>query len=135
MNREPKAATALAAVLATETAPGGGSPVGNPYYRAALDAESLVRLGKRAAKIAEQRCNGIPRYDAAARQVLATWTEADEERADKAAARIANGAAAILAPYGAGSVTVDGDPRGYVLKFRLASGRSNSFGGEVWGGV
>src|SRR5690606_14198630 len=71
-NREPAPAVYLAAVLATEKADGGGSPTGFPTYRAARDAESLVRLGKRALRIAEQRCNGIERYDAAARRVLAS---------------------------------------------------------------
>jgi hypothetical protein len=132
-HREPNPATYLAAVLATEPAPGGGAPIGNPSYRAARDAESLVRLGKRAAKIAVDRCNGIQRYDAAARQMLATWTEADESRADKACDKIAKDAAAILLPYGATKISVGGDPRGFTLKFHLASGRSNSAGGEGWG--
>jgi hypothetical protein len=127
MNREPKAATYLAAVLAVES-PGEFSP-----YRAAVDAEKLVRLGKRAARIAEQRCNGIERYDASARRVLASWTEADESRADKATAKVEADAKAILDPYGATKIEAHGDPRGFVLTFRLASGRSNSFGGEVWG--
>lgn len=126
-HREPNPATYLAAVLAVEF-PGEFSP-----YRAATDAEKLVRLGKRAARIAEQRCNGIPRYDAAARQMLASWTEDDEARADKATAKIEADAKAILDPYGATSIKASGDPRGLVLTFRLASGRSNSFGGEVWG--
>lgn len=133
ITREPKPATALAAALATEKADGGGSPCGFPYYRAATDAETLVRLGKRAARIAVQRCNGIERYDAKARQVLASWTEEDEARADKSSERIVKEAAEILAPYGAADVSAHGDPRGFVLKFRLASGRSNSFGGGVWG--
>lgn len=130
---EPKAATCLAAILATEKADGGGSPTGFPYYRAAKDAESLVRLGKRAARIAEQRCNGIQRYDVKARMVLASWTEDDEARADKAASRIEKEAAAILQPYGATEINANNDPRGFGLRFRLASGRSNSFGGGVWG--
>ena len=28
---------------------------------------------------------------------------------------------------------LNGDPRGFSLKLRLPTGRSNSFGGEVWG--
>jgi hypothetical protein len=126
---EPKPATYLAAVLATEPRPDGHvSP-----YSDAMNAESLVRLGKRAAKIAIDRCNGIPRWNADARQMLATWTEADEARADKACDKIAKQAADILQPYGATEISVGGDPRGFNLKWRLASGRSNSFGGEVWG--
>ena len=134
-NREPKPATYLAAVLAAEYgfAKEGYTPPNHPPYRAARDAESLVRLGKRAQRIAEQRCNGIQRYDSQARQTLATWTEADEARAEKATAQIENQARAILERYGARDITVAGDPRGFCLKVKLASGLSNSFGGDVWG--
>ncbi|TIX28863.1 hypothetical protein [Mesorhizobium sp.] len=132
-HREPKPAVYLAAVLATEVPNGGGSPCGMPAYPAARDAETLVRLGKRALRIAEQKCNGIERYDAKARQVLASWTEADEARAEKTIAKIEADAAAILQPYGATDIKAQGDPRGFVLTFRLASGRSNSFGDGVWG--
>lgn len=126
-HREPNPATYLAAVLATEF-PGEFSP-----YHAATDAESLVRLGRKAARIAESRCNGIERYDATARRVLASWTDDDESRADKAGSRILADAKAILDKYGATDIQVGGDPRGFTLKWRFASGRSNSFGGEVWG--
>jgi hypothetical protein len=130
-HREPNPATLLAAVLATEN--GGPDLGGMPPYRAAKDAEKLIRLGKRAARIALDRCNGIQRYDAKARQMLATWTEADEARADTACDKIAKDAAAILNPYGATKISVGGDPRGFTLKFHLASGRTNSAGGEGWG--
>lgn len=127
-HREPNPATYLAAVLASEP-----NPTNYVAYAAAIDAEKLVRLGKRAARIAEQRCNGIERYDATARRFLASWTDDDDARADKAESRIATAARAILDNYGATEISVGGDPRGFNLKFRLASGRSNSFGGEVWG--
>lgn len=126
-HREPSPAAYLAAILATEHSWRPNA------YLAARDAESLVRLGKRAARIAVQRCNGIPRYDAKAGRVLETWTEDDEARADKACDKIAKEAAKILESYGATDIQVGGDPRGFNLKWRLASGRSNSFGGEVWG--
>lgn len=132
-NREPAPAVYLAAVLMDEASQERGTLINCPPYRAALDAESLVRLGKRAAKIALDRCNGIQRYDTKARQMLATWTEDDEARADKACERIAKEAAKILESYGATDVRVGGDPRGFTLKFNLASGRSNSAGGEGWG--
>ncbi|RWC91664.1 MAG: hypothetical protein EOS72_03140 [Mesorhizobium sp.] len=127
MTKEPKPAVYLAATLALEI-PGEFSP-----YKAATDAEKLVTLGKRATRLAVQRCNGIWRYDTTARRVLPSWTEQDEARAEKTAASIMKQATDILGPYGATGVSVDGDPRGFVLKFRLASGRSNSFGGDVWG--
>lgn len=132
--REPAPAVHLAAVLMESAADHWQDGMSNcTPYRAARDAETLVRLGKRAARIAVHRCNGIQRYDAAARQMLATWTEADESRADKACDKIANDAAAILESYGATDIQVGGDPRGFTLKWRFASGRSNSFGGEAWG--
>lgn len=59
--REPAPAVYLAAVLDGETPPGG---VTMSAYRCAIDAESLVRLGKRASKIAVDRCNGIQRWNA-----------------------------------------------------------------------
>lgn len=127
--REPKPATILAAVLATEPETGEDASA----YRVAHDAESLVRLGNRAAKIAEKRCNGVERYDDKARRMLATWTEADDEKAEKACECIRREASEILAPYGATVESVSGDPRGFFLTFRLASGRSNSMGGKVWG--
>ncbi len=125
-HREPSPAAYLAAILATE--PADATP-----YKAACDAESLIRLGKRAARIAEQKCNGIERYDAKARMRLASWTESDETAAEKAVERIEREARDILAKYGATDIHASGDPRGFCLRFRLASGRSNSFDRETWG--
>lgn len=125
--KDPSPAALLAATLASEP---GAHPIG---YYAARDAETLIRLGKRALRIAEQKCNGVQRYDARARRMLASWTEGDEARADKAIARIESEAGAILSAYGATDVVASGDPRGHCLKFRLASGSSNSFASGVWG--
>lgn len=125
-NPEPKPATYLAATLASE-------PGEHSAYRAAIDAEALIRMGIRAQRLALQRCNGVERYDAKARRMLASWTDADEERADKSTARIRKDASALLEPYGATDVSVAGDPRGFCLTFRLASGRSNSVGLGTWG--
>lgn len=126
-HREPSDAAYLAAILATERSERPNA------YLAARDAESLVRLGKRAARIAVQRCNGIERYNAKAGRVLADWTEEDEARADKACDKIAKEAARILEPYGATDIKASGDPRGFCLTFKLASGRSNSFDRNRWG--
>ncbi|WP_274627588.1 hypothetical protein [Arvimicrobium flavum] len=68
-HREPSPAAVLAATLDSEP---GDHSIG---YYAAVDAEALVRLGKR--------------YDPAARRVLASWTDADETAADKAEEKIA----------------------------------------------
>ena len=126
-HREPSPAAYLAAILATERSERPNA------YLAARDAESLVRLGKRAERIAIQRCNGVDRYDAKAGRVLPNWTEDDEARADKACDKIAKDAAKILEPYGATDIEASGDPRGFCLTFRLASGRSNSFDRNRWG--
>ena len=42
--------------------------------------------------------------------------------------------AALAARHGISlDFELSGDPRGFSLKLRLPTGRSNSFGGEVWG--
>lgn len=48
----------------------------------------------------------------------------DAMRHERATGRLAVKAREILQPYGATLETVSGDPRGYCLKFRLASGES-----------
>lgn len=128
---EPKPAAYLAAVLASEQDDTASNAM--PPCAAARDAEKLIRLGKRAARIAEQKCNGIQRYDSAARMMLASWTDDDETRAEKAIARIEKEAGEILAPYGATDIKAHGDPRGFCLTFKLASGRSNGMDQNRWG--
>jgi hypothetical protein len=124
-HREPSPVACLAAILATE--------IRQTPYKAACHAESLVRLGKRAHRIAENLCNGIERYDSKAGRVVASWTESDETAAEKSRERIEREARDILAEYGATGINASGDPRGFCLRFRLASGRSNSFDRETWG--
>ncbi len=68
------------------------------------------------------RCNGIERYDAKARMVLASWTEADEAKAEKADERAeARVKAALSVIYGATwaeriELETCGDPRGPMVK-------------------
>lgn len=126
MATEPKPAVILAAQLARETR-------NVTAYKAARDAEALCRLGKRAAKRALDRCNGIQRYDAQLRHHIATWTEADDAKADKATADIEAKATVILRPYGGNAVNAGGDPRGFTLKFQLKSGASNGMDQNRWG--
>lgn len=121
----PSPATCLAALLASLGA--------RSYYAASIEAESLIRLGKRASRIATQMCNGIERYDSKAGRVLASWTEDDENRAEKARAKIESEAAEILEPYRATDISASGDPRGFCLRWRFPNGTSNSFGGGTWG--
>jgi uncharacterized protein with PIN domain len=135
MAKDPNPATMLTAILAQEhfAAMSLREQEHVSPYKAAKDAEALIRLGKRAARIAVQQCNGIERYDAKAGRVLASWTEAEETRADNSKAKIETEANAILARYGGGNASAGGDPRGYCLKFKLASGRSNGMDSGVWG--
>ena len=130
--KEPAPAVRLAAILAWEN----GGPKHNKPYQAALAAEELVRLAKRAASIAVRRCNGIerPEYTKDGRFIgrCATWTEADEAAADRAGNRIRKRADEILAPFGGKVLTVSGDPRGCVMRLELSSGATNGMG-EGWG--
>lgn len=41
--------------------------------------------------------------------------------------------ASILSDWYGDALKVGGDPRGYVVKIKLPSGRSNNWGGEAWG--
>lgn len=125
---EPSDAARLAAVLARE--PAGAC---RSAYHCAKAAEILVRLGRRAQRIAERRCNGVERYDSKAGRVLASWTEADEKAADRACEKIKVEAIAALVDFEVFGVEVGGDPRGYCLKFRLPSGASNSAERGMWG--
>lgn len=78
---------------------------------------------------AVKQCNGIPRYDPKARQVLATWTDADESAKEKAQAKAeAKAMAALRVIFGpdlAGlEIEFQRDPRGAMVKVHEA-GRRN----------
>lgn len=117
----------LAAVLATENPTKAIVP-----HIVARDCAALISLARAAQRVALTRCNGIERWNDQAKMRLASLTEEDEARLDKATDRTRAKAGEIAAKYGA-TAEVGGDPRGYVLRLRLASGRSNSFAGEGWG--
>lgn len=76
----------------------------------------LVRLATFHGRIAEKECNE-------------ELSDGDVRRRDQTEARIGE----ICAKIGVHGVVFSGDPRGYTVKIRLPSGRSNSFGGEGWG--
>lgn len=128
--RNASDAARLAAVLAREPA---GAANGASAYGCAIVAERLVRLGKRAQRIAERRCNGVERYDSTAGRVMSAWTDADEKAADRACEKIKVEAIEALAAFEVFGVEVGGDPRGFTLKFRLPSGESNSADRGMWG--
>jgi hypothetical protein len=130
MSKIEHAAT-LAARLSYEAATHAAQGMVPPHV-AARDALAMIRIGQGAARRAVQLCNGFPRYDAKARQMLNTWTEADDARREKADAKALERASTIAERYGA-TVKLGGDPRGYVMRLYLASGASNTFGDDGWG--
>ncbi len=91
-----------------------GLPAGDVMAGARLLRLAAFQLGR----IAESECNGIERWDSKARMVLASWTEADQARADRLTARHEQRARDALAvAYGASwgdvlEIKFQGDPRG-----------------------
>ncbi len=111
----------------------------SPDYRDAGDVlQSVGRLRRGAAtlrRIAESMCNGIPRYDATARRVLNTWTDADTERAERDGERARaaiTGAARVIFLEAFDSVEIEtgGDPRGAVVKIWPKGERDR--GSPIW---
>lgn len=94
-------------------------------YRLAQEGWSLgkirdiLRAAKTAQRLAVDACNG-PR---------------DEARHERATYLSDRRIAAICETQDSPCLGVhtEGDPRGYVVKIRLKSGRSNHWGGETWG--
>jgi hypothetical protein len=84
-------------------------------FVAAEHAARVIRRNSAALQRShESRCNGIPRYDAKARAVLASWTAEDGARANRIEARAR---ARIVAEFramfgGAVSIEFNCDPRG-----------------------
>jgi hypothetical protein len=99
----------------------------------ARDVAELMKLARRAERVAIAQCNGIPRFDAKSGQMVSTWTEDDEAKAEKTRANVQEKVKKIGARYDFKGCSVHGDPRGYALKIKLASGRTNNAGGDEWG--
>lgn len=127
MAREPAPVTCLAAKLATL------QPLMSAY-RHAKAAEQLARIGKKARRIALEQCNGIERWNASERRMVATLTESDNERHDKAHDKMRSQAAAILSVYGVDPSTVDTnrDPRGRGLAWAFPDRDANGFDSGMW---
>lgn len=142
MSKTKHAAT-LAAVLMAETATHEHKfgraqtatrdklSAGHPEAVAA-DALALIRIGAGVARWAVLACNGIERSINGRWQ--STWWDEDDARKEKADKRALAKLQAIADRYGA-TVKLGGDPRGYVVKLQLASGRHNTMGGSTdgWG--
>lgn len=147
MTRAQRAAE-LAAVLSADMHEGHSATtmarVGaqlHPPHVVAEDAIALLRIGASVSRWAVRACNGeghretVATYDKfgayAGDRWSWAWDDADTAAMDKADARALKRASEIAARYGA-TVEIGGDPRGYVLRLHLASGRKNGWG-EGWG--
>jgi len=102
-----------------------------PPHVAARDALALLRIGASVSRWAVKACNGIVRYQGNGIS-CGTWYESDEAAKDRADKRALAKAQAIADRYGA-TVVIGGDPRGYVLRLRLATKRSNGMADDGWG--
>lgn len=104
----------------------------------AADALALIKIGRGVARWAVRACNGEgrERVQYPGGQWGNKWDEADDAAKDKANDRARVKLQAIADRYGA-KVKLGGDPRGYVVKLILASGRHNTWGGAAdgWGVV
>jgi hypothetical protein len=84
-------------------------------FGAFSSAARIIRLAcARLHRISESECNGIERYDAKARMVLASWNDKDQESADKRRAKAESDIAAAFARHFGQrvAVTFQNDPRG-----------------------
>lgn len=87
----------------------------------------LARDLAKAARVIDRenlkQCNGIERFDEKAGQVLASWTDQDQERSDKARDRaLAKARDALAAVFGDQlKIKAQGDPRGLPLHVYLKS--------------
>lgn len=105
-------------------------------YSVTEDALALIRIGRGVSRWAVKACNGEGHwhYDETTRRGGWRWNETDDKAKEKADDRARAKLQAIADRYGA-KVKLGGDPRGYVVKLILASGRHNTWGGasDGWG--
>jgi hypothetical protein len=103
---------------------------GLEWRHAAEDAIALHRAATALQRLAENECNGVNRWDAKACRVMAQWTEADQEQADKKRDGIKSKVMDILHNYRVVATSEDGDtykarfqrdPRGCMIRFSLKS--------------
>lgn len=103
----------------------------------AANAMALLRIGAGVKRWAERACNGEGHQEW--RKGLSAhggrwewaWNDSDTAAHEKADKRAHAKASEIAARYGA-TVEIGGDPRGFVLRLHLASGRKNGMG-DGWG--
>lgn len=151
MSDKAKHLATLAALLMSECHEGASATtkarVGAKVYHpetVAADALALIRIGRGVSRWAVRACNGeghqiyseVWGSDGSHRpgRWEWRWNETDDAAKDKADARALAKLQAIADRYGA-TVKLGSDPRGYVVKLILASGRHNTWGGasDGWG--
>jgi hypothetical protein len=102
--------------------PGFQITEGATMWQVSDAVEATIRASRTLERNAVKRCNGIERYDAKARMVLASWTDADEASAERSDDRAeAKVKAALAVIYGATwgeriDLETSGDPRGAMVK-------------------
>jgi hypothetical protein len=84
------------------------------------------------------RCNGIERWDAAARKRLASWTDDDEARADRLDARAEARVRDALREFfgdrkGEVLIHFQGDPRGALIVIQPAGAQAQDSGARLAG--
>jgi hypothetical protein len=113
------------AVLATVLASEPSSELYHPHEHA-YAAKLLYRIAVAAKRRAEAACNGDGRRHH-------HWDDIDEAHKDAMDAKGHAQASEIAALYGATVEPFQGDPRGFIVRLKLASGRSNSWDRKTWG--
>jgi hypothetical protein len=109
----------LAAVLTEESSTTGAHARNSNSHIVARHVVEIMRIALRMENLALRQCNG-------------PWNDGDDERAERARAKALARLKAIGADYGIKSAHVYGDPRGFVVRLDLASGRKNGWG-DGWG--
>lgn len=117
-----EAAAHLAAVLTEEArAAEAKTPAETPWpaHWAARDAIALIKIARAMDNLAVRQCNE-------------PWGDKEYERAERRRAKALERIKEIGKPYGFKGASVHGDPRGFVVRIDLASGRKNGWG-DGWG--
>jgi hypothetical protein len=111
-----QAAAELSAVLVEEA-----RNAGTEFYPhiVARDVMALMAISRRMTTLSIRQCNE-------------GWDDAQYARAERARDRALKQIREIGASYGFKGASVSGDPRGFVVRIDLASGRKNGWG-DGWG--
>jgi hypothetical protein len=94
------------------------------YERHTPHVRTIARIARRYGRIQELWCS-VELSDR-----MTAYYEERETRMEQHVARLARG---LIADGLVTAIEFNGDPRGYAIKFKLATKRSNDMGGETWG--